>query len=36
VTVYLRDLYDHTIQVIDTVEANRDMLAGLLDFTSPV
>jgi len=31
VTVYLRDLYDHTIQVIDTVEANRDMLAGLLD-----
>lgn len=31
VTVYLRDLYDHTIQVIDTIEANRDMLAGLLD-----
>ncbi|HEY5975581.1 MAG TPA: magnesium/cobalt transporter CorA [Geobacteraceae bacterium] len=31
VVVYLRDLYDHTIQVVDTVEANRDMLAGLLD-----
>lgn len=29
--VYLRDLYDHTIQVIDTIEANRDMLAGMLD-----
>jgi magnesium transporter len=28
---YFRDLYDHTIQVMDTVEANRDMLAGLLD-----
>jgi magnesium transporter len=31
VVVYLRDLYDHTIQVVDTIEANRDMLAGLLD-----
>ena len=28
---YLRDLYDHTIQVIDTVESFRDMLAGMLD-----
>ncbi len=28
---YLRDLYDHTIQVIDTVETLRDMAAGLLD-----
>jgi magnesium transporter len=28
---FLRDLYDHTIQVIDTVETNRDMTAGLLE-----
>ena len=29
--VYLRDVYDHTIQVIDTVESFRDMVAGMLD-----
>jgi len=29
--VYLRDLYDHTIQVIDTVENIRDTLSGMLD-----
>ena len=29
--VYFRDVYDHTIQVIDTVETYRDMLSGLLD-----
>lgn len=29
--VYLRDLYDHTIQVIDTVEGYRDMVSGMLD-----
>lgn len=29
--IYLRDLYDHTIQVIDTVETYRDLLAGLID-----
>jgi len=29
--VFLRDLYDHTIQVIDTVETYRDMLTGMLD-----
>jgi magnesium transporter len=29
--IYLRDVYDHTIQVIDTVETYRDMMAGLLD-----
>jgi magnesium transporter len=29
--MYLRDLYDHTVQVIDTVETFRDMLAGFLD-----
>ena len=28
---YLRDLYDHTIQVIDSVETNRDLLSGMLD-----
>jgi magnesium transporter len=28
---YLRDLYDHTIQVIDTVETYRDLVAGLLE-----
>jgi magnesium transporter len=31
ITIYLRDLYDHTLQVIDTVESIRDMLSGLLD-----
>ncbi len=30
-SVYLRDVYDHTIQVIDTLETYRDMLAGMLD-----
>lgn len=29
--VYLRDVYDHTIQVIDTLEAFRDILTGMLD-----
>jgi magnesium transporter len=29
--VYLRDVYDHTIQVIDTVESFRDMISGMLD-----
>jgi len=29
--VYLRDVYDHTIQVIDTVEGFRDMVSGMLD-----
>ena len=29
--VYLRDVYDHTIQVMDTVEGLRDMLSGMLD-----
>ena len=28
---YLRDLYEHVIQVIDTVETFRDMVTGLLD-----
>lgn len=29
--VYLRDLYDHTIQVMDTVETFRDMLSGMVE-----
>jgi len=29
--VYLRDLYDHTVQVIDTIETYRDWLSGLED-----
>ena len=28
---YIRDLYDHTIQVIDTIETFRDMVSGILD-----
>jgi len=28
---YLRDVYEHTFQVIDTVEAWREMLSGALD-----
>ncbi|MCA9868887.1 MAG: magnesium/cobalt transporter CorA [Caldilineae bacterium] len=31
VHVYLRDLYDHTIQVIETVETMRDVVGGMLD-----
>lgn len=29
--VFLRDVYDHTVQVIDTAETFRDMLSGMLD-----
>lgn len=29
--VYLRDVYDHAIQVIDTIETFRDMVSGMLD-----
>ncbi|MDH3514079.1 MAG: magnesium/cobalt transporter CorA [Gammaproteobacteria bacterium] len=29
--MYLRDVYDHTIHVIDTIETYRDMLSGMLD-----
>jgi magnesium transporter len=28
---YLRDVYDHAVQVIDTIETYRDMLALMLD-----
>ncbi|MGC9512911.1 MAG: magnesium/cobalt transporter CorA [Fidelibacterota bacterium] len=29
--VYLRDVYDHTIQIIDTIESYRDIISGMLD-----
>ena len=29
--VYLRDVYDHIIQVIDTTETLRELIAGLMD-----
>lgn len=29
--IYFRDVYDHTVQVIDTVETYRDLLSGMLD-----
>jgi len=29
--IYLRDVYDHAIQVMDTIEIYRDMLSGMLD-----
>ena len=29
--VYLRDVYDHTIQVVETIETMRDMISGMLD-----
>ena len=31
VKIFLRDLYDHTIHVIDTIETLRDIVAGTLD-----
>jgi len=31
IRVYLRDCYDHTIQIMDLVESYRDMSASLLD-----
>jgi magnesium transporter len=30
-TLYLRDVYDHAIQVMDTVETYRDTLSGYMD-----
>jgi magnesium transporter len=29
--IYLRDVYDHTIQVIDALETFRDMVSGMID-----
>ena len=30
-SIYLRDVYDHTVQVMDTVETFRDILSGTMD-----
>ena len=30
--IYLRDVYDHTVQAIETVETFKDMASGLLDY----
>ena len=29
--IFLRDLYDHTIQVLDTIDTYRDVMSGLYD-----
>jgi len=29
--VYLRDVYDHTIEVIETIESVRDLISGMMD-----
>jgi magnesium transporter len=29
--VFIRDVYDHTIQVIDTIESFRDIISGVMD-----
>ncbi|MCB0585171.1 MAG: magnesium/cobalt transporter CorA [Phaeodactylibacter sp.] len=29
--IFIRDLYDHTIQVMDTIETYRDVMSGLYD-----
>jgi len=29
--LYLRDVYDHTINVLDTIESYRDILSGMID-----
>jgi len=29
--IYLRDCYDHTIQIMDMIETYRDLVAGMLD-----
>ena len=29
--VFIRDLYDHTIQVADTVDSYRDIISGMMD-----
>jgi magnesium transporter len=30
-SIYLRDVYDHTIQVIDNIETSRDIVSGMVD-----
>ena len=29
--IYLRDIYDHVVQIIDTIETFREMLSSMLD-----
>ena len=29
--IFFKDVYDHTIQVVDTIESYRDVLSGMLD-----
>lgn len=29
--IFLRDLYDHTMQVMDSIDSSRDLLSGMLD-----
>ncbi len=29
--IYLRDVYDHTIQIMDTIESFRDIISGMVD-----
>ncbi len=29
--IYFRDIYDHTVQIMDTLDTFRDMIAGMLD-----
>ena len=29
--IYIRDVYDHTVQVIDTIESFRDIVSGMMD-----
>lgn len=29
--IYMRDVYDHTVHIIESLEATRDLIAGLLD-----
>jgi magnesium transporter len=31
VRVYLRDVYDHSVQVLDVIETSRDLVIGLMD-----
>jgi magnesium transporter len=29
--LFLRDVHDHTVQIMETIESQRDLLSGLLD-----
>lgn len=29
---YLRDVYDHIVRIMDTIETQRDLMSGLIDF----